>query len=188
MGCRCVSCHDFGALGSGWEGLRGFRSWRKGEGEFGGSFRVAERNPTGAQQKPRGGQEEPKRSPRGAQEEAKKRQRGAHEEPRGGQEEPKRNPREGLWSPEAENTGPKARPAKTYIKNKSRSVPGEPKRSQEDAKRAQQEPKRSQEEAKEHVRNGHFQAWAADALTVTILELWARVGKSLRWFRGWRED
>ena len=36
--------------------------------------------------------------------------------------------------------------------------------------------------------NRHFQAWAADALTVTILELWARVGKSLRWFRGWRED
>ena len=50
--------------------------------------------------------------------------------------------------PQVENTGPKARPAKTYIKNESRSVPGEPKRSQEDAKRAQQEPKRSQEEAK----------------------------------------
>ena len=39
-----------------------------------------------------------------------------------------------------------------------------------------------------HVRNRHFRAWAADALAVTILELWARVGKSLRWFRGWRED
>ena len=24
--------------------------------------------------------------------------------------------------------------------------------------------------------------------TVTILEFWARVGKILRWFRGWRED
>ena len=68
-----------------------------------------------------GGRKEPNRSPteatrrpRGAQEEAKKRQRGAHEEPRGGQEEPKRNPREGLWSPEAENAGPRARPTKTF--------------------------------------------------------------------------
>ena len=188
MGCRCVSCHDFGALGSGWEGLRGFRSWRKGEGEFGGSFRVAERNPTGAQQKPRGGQEEPKRSPRGAQEEAKKRQRGAHEEPSGGQEEPKRNPREGLWSPEAENTGPRARPTKTFGKTSPGASQGSPR----EAKRRPRGPKRSPRGAKrrprEHVPNRHFQAWAADALTVTILELWARVGKSLRWFRGWRED
>ena len=144
---------------------------------------MAERNPTGAQQKPRGGQEEPKRSPRGAQEEAKKRQRGAHEEPRGGQEEAKRSPRETqenvygaprlkiqvpdvrkkrvlerwnvsgepkrsprgaeskprgaqeeakrspntvqeevFWRPEAESTGPRARPTKTFVKNESRSV------------------------------------------------------------------
>ena len=39
-----------------------------------------------------------------------------------------------------------------------------------------------------HVRNRHVRAWAADVLAVTIFELWARVGKSLKWFRGWRED
>ena len=78
--------------------------------------------PKGTHQEPNRSHEEAKRSPRGAQEEAKKRQKGAHEEPRGGQEEPKRNPREGLWSPEVENTGPRARPTKTLVKNESRSV------------------------------------------------------------------
>ena len=37
------------------------------------------------------------------------------------------------------------------------------------------------------VRIRHFRAWAADALAVTILELWAAVGKSLRGFRSWRK-
>ena len=82
-----------------------------------------------------GGRKEPNRSPT----EATRRPRGAQEEPRRrprrGQEEPKRNPREGLWSPEAENTGPRARPTKTLVKNESRSVSGKPKRSQEEAKR-----------------------------------------------------
>ena len=86
------------------------------------SSEAAVRWPKGTQQEPNRSHEEAKRSPRGAQEEAKKMQRGAHEEPRGGQEEPKRNPREGLWSPEAENTGPRARPTKTFVKNESWSV------------------------------------------------------------------
>ena len=38
-----------------------------------------------------------------------------------------------------------------------------------------------------YVRIRHFRAWAADALAVTILELWAAVGKSLRGFRSWRK-
>ena len=68
-----------------------------------------------------------------------------------------------VWSPEAENTGPRARPTKTFVKHRSRSVSREPTRSQEEAKTAQEEaktkpkeepggaqenPKRAQEDAK----------------------------------------
>ena len=114
MGCRCVSCHDFGALGSGWEKFKRFQKLVEG-------LRRVRRQLSGGRKEPR------------SQEEAK--------------------------SPEAENTGPRARPTKTFVKIESWSVSGKPKRSKEEAKRSprgaqevprasQEEPKRSQEEAK----------------------------------------
>ena len=56
MGCRCVSCHDFGALGSGWEK---FKRVQKLEEEL----RRVRRQLSGGRKEPRS-QEEAKRSPR----------------------------------------------------------------------------------------------------------------------------
>ena len=54
-----------------------------------------------------------------------------------------------VWSPEAENIGPRARPTKTLVKHRSRSVSREPTRSQEEAKTAQEEAKTKPKEAQE---------------------------------------
>ena len=119
MGCRCVSCHDFGALGSGWEKFKRVQKLVEGLGRV-------RRQLSGGRKEPRS-QDEAKRSPKTVQEEV-------------------------FWSPEAENTGPRARPTKTFVKIESCSVSGKPKRSQEEPKRrprgAQEVPRASQEEAK----------------------------------------
>ena len=78
MGCRCVSCHDFGALGEGWEKFKMVQRLEGGLGRVRRQF-------LGGREEPKKTQEEAKRSPRGA----KSKPRGAQEEPRGGQEEPR---------------------------------------------------------------------------------------------------
>ena len=54
-----------------------------------------------------------------------------------------------VWSLEAENIDPKAKPTKTLVKHRSRSVSREPTRSQEEAKTAQEEAKTKPKEAQE---------------------------------------
>ena len=122
MGCRCVSCHDFGALGEGWEKFKMVQRLEGGLGRVRRQFSGGREEP---KRSPRGGQEEPKRcqeEPKGGQEEPKRRLRGAQEEPKRSQEEPRIAKVKGFLSAEADNTGPRARPTKTFVKNESRSV------------------------------------------------------------------
>ena len=58
-------------------------------------------------------------------------------------------------SAEADNTGPRARPTKTFVKNESPSVSGEPKGSQKEAKTRKEEAKRSPKGAKRRPRGAH---------------------------------
>ena len=91
MGCRCVSCHDFGALGADWEKFKMVQRLEGGLGRVRRQFSGGREEP---KRSPRGGQEEPKRcqkEPKGGQEEPKRRPRGAQEEPKRSQEEAKRN-------------------------------------------------------------------------------------------------
>ena len=88
--------------------------------QFSGGREEPKRSPRGGQEEPKRCQEEPKRG----QEEPKRRPRGAQEEPRGGQEEPRIAKVKSFLSAEADNTGPRARPTKTFVKHESWSFPG----------------------------------------------------------------
>ena len=71
MGCRCVNCHDFGALGEGWEKFKMVQRLEGGLGrvrrQLSGGREEPKRSPRRVQEDPRG----PKRSPRGKREHKK---------------------------------------------------------------------------------------------------------------------